>query len=386
MIDAGHTSYLVGPGLRDLLTRTHRSHFELSTDVSIGEILAMYPSGVLIGKRHDTVMIPSPAGVVDVIPFRTGTHIECDLEHRDFTLNAIAYDIAEGKWIDPHAGRSDLEKGLIRAVGRARDRFDEDPIRALRGIRLAATRGWTLHPDVESALESAGTALTQIPREPVRREIAQILLSAGVVRALDQLEQSHITRRLAPGATAGAGPVVERLPRELELRLTAWLRGANARTALQRMRFSPPTIDRVELLLRLLDTKCAAGSGSPAGNARFARRAGIQNLTALIALREAELATADGSPAEAQTEVQELRSSLASLRDSERTASERSKLVITGAEVMKCLGCQPGPRVGRAIDYLTERIRMDPGLNTPESLRDLLRDAMNDDESAVKDS
>jgi len=373
MIGAGHASYLVGPGLRDLLTQVDRSHYELSTDVPIGDILKLFPSGVLIGRHRDTVMVPSHAGLVDVIPFRAGTDIESDLGHRDFTINAIAFDIAEGKWVDPHGGRSDLENGLIRAVGRARDRFDADPIRALRGIRLAAIRGWALDTEVENALESTRTALTKIPREPVRREIIAILLSAGVLRALDQLEQSRITSQFAPGATPGAGPLVARLPRELELRLAGWLRGANARTALQRLRFSPPTIDRVELLLRHLQTDRQVSKTNSAAIARFARRTGIQNLAAIIALREAEIETAGDSPAEMKTELQALRASLASLRDSERTASERSKLMITGADVMECLGCEPGPHIGRAIEYLTERIRLDPTLNSLDKLRDLLR-------------
>jgi hypothetical protein len=64
---------------------------------------------------------------------------------------------------------------------------------------------------------------------------------------------------------------------------------------------------------------------------------------------------------------------LAWLRDSERAASGRSQLMISGADVMECLGCEPGPRVGRAISYLAECIRLTPRLNSPDALRDLLR-------------
>jgi hypothetical protein len=71
--------------------------------------------------------------------------------------------------------------------------------------------------------------------------------------------------------------------------------------------------------------------------------------------------------------VQRLRESLDSLRDSERVASVRSRLRISGADVIECLGCEPGPRVGRAIEYLAERIRLDPALNSPDALRELLR-------------
>jgi tRNA nucleotidyltransferase (CCA-adding enzyme) len=373
MIEAGHAAFLVGPGLRDLLAGTLPSHFELSTDAPISEILKLFPNGVLIGKRRDTVMVPSQAGPVDVTPFRAGARIENDLARRDFTINAIAYDIADQKWIDPHGGRADLETGLIRAVGRARDRIDEDPIRALRGVRLAATRGWELDQEVETALESAQTALTKIPREPVRRELVAILLSAGVARALEQLDRSRITSQLAPGATLGSGAVVARLPRDLELRLAGWFRGANVRVALQRLRFTRSTIDRVELLLRYHHAGGQTDTMRPAATARFARRIGVHNLAALIALREAEIETDGDAPAAARNALQGLRTSLASLRDSERTASGRSQLAISGADVMACLNCQPGPHVGRAIDYLAERIRVNPTLNSPDALRDLLR-------------
>jgi len=378
MIEAGHAAFWVGPGLRDLLTGTLPSHFELSTNAPLSEILELFPNGVLIGMRRDTVMVPSRAGPVDVTRFRAGARIENDLAHRDFTINAIAYDIADQKWVDPHGGRADLEASLIRAVGRARDRIDEDPIRALRGVRLAATRGWELHQEVEASLASAQTALTKIPREPVRRELVAILLSTGVAGALEQLDRCGITSQLAPGATPNSGAVVARLPCDLELRLAGWLRGANVRVALQRLRFTRSTIDRVELLLRHHHADGQTNTMSPAAAARFARRTGAHNLTALIALREAEIETAGDATDAARNALEGLRAALASLRESERVAIGRSQLAISGADVMECLGCEPGPHVGRAIDYLSERIRLNPTLNSLDALRELLRNWADD--------
>jgi len=374
MIGAGHAAFLVGPALRDLLTGAAPSHYGLSTDATIGELLRLFPTGILIGAQQDALMVPTTVGLVDVAPFRAGPRIEDDLAHRDFTIHAIAYDMASRKWLDPYGGRSDLERGTICAVGRARDRFREDPIRALRGIRLAATRGWQLDEAVESALEYAPTGLVGIPREPVRRELIAILLSAGVARALEQLDRSRIAAALAPGAAAGAGPVVARLPADLELRLAGWLRGANARAVLQPLRFSRPTVDRVDLLLRYHLGKSPAGEKGYAAAARFARRAGAHNLAALIALREAEIEATREVPSADREAIRELKGLLASLRKSERAASARNQLAISGSDVMACLGCGPGPRVGRAIDFLTERIRLDPSLNSPEALRALLRE------------
>jgi tRNA nucleotidyltransferase/poly(A) polymerase len=333
---------------------------------------------VLIGERRDTVMVPSQAGPVDVNPFRAGTCIESDLAHRDFTINAIAFDIADRKWVDPHGGRADLERGLIRAVRCARDRIAEDPIRALRGIRLAATRGWALDPEFESALGDARTALARIPREPVRRELITILLSEGVAQAMQQLERSQIALELAPGAAPGSGAALDRLACDLELRLAGWLRGSHVRRVLQRLRFPQPTIDRVELLLRYHHADDQIRTMNAAAAARFARRLGVHNLIALIALRESELNAAHEASEAARNALQMLREALALLRDSERIASGRNRLMVSGADVMDCLGCEPGPRVGRAIAYLGKRIRLNPALNTPDALRELLRDWIDD--------
>jgi hypothetical protein len=94
----------------------------------------------------------------------------------------------------------------------------------------------------------------------------------------------------------------------------------------------------------------------------------------LIALREAEIESAGDTSAADRNALEGLQASLAWLRDSERATITRNQLMISGADVMECLGCEPGPRVGRAISYLAERIRLTPRLNSPDALRDLLRD------------
>ncbi|MBW2541290.1 MAG: hypothetical protein JRF15_04295 [Deltaproteobacteria bacterium] len=374
LVAAGHASFLVGPGLRDLLCGIAPSHLELSTDAPLRAILDRFSSGVLIENRSHAVMVPSPAGPVEVSPFRAGAQVEDDLAHRDFTVNAIAFDIASRKWLDPHGGRADLGSGLIRAVRSARDCVDEDPIRALRGVRLAATRGWEIDSDFESALSRARTALAEIPREPVRRELVAILLSRGAARGLEQLERSGIASTLAPGTTADSSALVDRLDCDLELRLAGWLRGTRIRTVLQRLRFSRPTIDRVDLLLRFHYSDREINAMTPAAIARFARRVGTRNLAALIALREAEAKTTGDEPEAARSALHRLQGSLTSLRESERTASARSQLRFSGDDVIAYLGCEPGPRVGRAIAYLSECIRRNPDLNSPDALRELLRD------------
>ena len=75
-------------------------------------------------------MIPTPSGPVDVTAIPSGRSLEEDLAHRDFTVNAIAFDPLGGELLDPFGGRGDLARGRLRAVRSARDRFREDPLRA----------------------------------------------------------------------------------------------------------------------------------------------------------------------------------------------------------------------------------------------------------------
>ena len=369
--EAGYAAFLVGPGLRDLLRGVRPPHFELATNASVSALASLYPTAVLIGSQHDTLMIPTRAGPVDVSSFRTGT-LDGDLGHRDFSINALAYDAKRDRLLDPFGGRKHLAEGLLCAVRSARDRFDEDPLRALRGVRLAATLGLRLDPEVEAALATAPNLLGRIPREAVRRELVAILLSQRVAEAFARLEHSGIATSLAPGTLPGAGALLQLLPFDLELRLAAWLRGTRSRRILQRMRFSRPTVDRVELLLRLHPLDERPNPGSAAATARFARRTGSRDLGALIALRAAELELdPEATPAE-RDGLHQVNRVAEELRASRGNLDRRDRLAIGGADVMRLLDCRPGPRVGRALAYLAEQIAADPSLNSQEALAQLL--------------
>jgi tRNA nucleotidyltransferase/poly(A) polymerase len=373
--------FTVGPSLRDLIAGVQPPHFDLSTNASLTAMTSVVSSAVLIDSRQSRVMIPTPAGPIDLTPFQAGPDVEDDLAHRDFTINAMAYDASRNELLDPYGGRADLANGLLRAVGSARDRFEEDPLRALRAVRLIATRGWKLDSELEAALADAREHLAGIPRELVRRELTAILLSPGVTRALDQLERSGITAKLAPNAISGSGAVVERLPADVELRLTGWLRGAQPRRVLQQLRFSAPTIQRVESLMRLHPVSSRLTQANPSAMTRFVRKTGSRDLNALIELEEAEAKVSGGLATGSGGALLELREAMDRLRDSNDAAGSRKRLAISGDDVMKQLDCRPGPLIGRALAYLTERVAADPALNALDELRGLLREWGDSDDS-----
>ena len=135
---AGHISVLVGGCVRDLLEGRDVRDFDVATAATPEQVLALVARAIPTGLHHGTVMVPTAAGPVDVTRFRAGPRLEDDLAHRDFTINAVAYDPAQDLRIDPHGGVEDLRAGRLRAVGKASERLAEDPLRVLRAARMVA--------------------------------------------------------------------------------------------------------------------------------------------------------------------------------------------------------------------------------------------------------
>jgi tRNA nucleotidyltransferase (CCA-adding enzyme) len=375
LLDAGHASFLVGGCVRDLVSGRTPHDFDLATAAAPDDVLTLFPRAIPIGIRHGTVMIPTPGGPVDVTSFR-GPDLEGDLARRDFTVNAIALDVRDGSVVDPFDGLADLAAHRLRAVVSARDRFAEDPLRALRAARLAATLGLEVDADVESAMSGAVAGLRRVARERIRRELAALLLAPGVANGLALLRRTGIESELAPRAAADAGPVIAALPFDLELRLAAWLRGARGVAVLRGLRFPRRSVDRVERILRVhpVDLGVSLAEGSVR---RLVKRAGEHEIAGLLALRRAELVHGAESAAPeapgALERLERLEAAVGAVRRAGRLALARFDLAIDGQDAMRILGCGPGPRVGRALSYLTDRVVDDPALNTREALEDLLR-------------
>ena len=375
LAQAGHPSFLVGGCVRDMLRGRPVVDFDIATPASGEEILALFPRAIPIGLRHGTVMVPTRSGPVDVTSFRKGPCLEDDLAHRDFTVNAMAYDPGEGCVIDPFGGRADLAKGVLRAVGSAADRLAEDPLRALRACRLVAVLGLRVDPEVEAALPGARAGLARVARERIKHELCELLLAEGVAAGLALLRGSGIEADLAPGAAADAGPVVAALPADLDLRVAAWLRGARSTPILRGLRFPRRCVEAVAQILRAHPIEEDSGASDLAAR-RLLRRVGEQRFAALVALRRAELVAGAGAASPgaqvALARLAQLEEAVARVRHQGALALRRFDLALDGAGVMRVLGCGPSPRVGRALRYLTDAVVEDPSRNTPEALRSLL--------------
>ena len=373
--DAGFEAVLVGGCVRDLLRGVPVADFDVATPAPPARVLALFPRAVPTGLRHGTVMIPSGVHPVDVTTYRAGPRLEDDLAHRDFTMNAIAWEPLADRWLDPFGGISDLTAARLRAVGSARARFAEDPLRALRAARLVATLGLTPEPDLLPAMAEVRVALRSVARERVRHELWQLLLAPGVAAGLRLLRTSGLEAELAPGVRDDAAAVVAALPRDLALRIAGWLRDTRVEAVLAALRFGHRRSREIGRLLARhpIDRQPLRGD---ADLRRLLARAGDDSVSGLLALRRAELAvaaTADPAAVAGERDALErLAEHFERIRRSGQLALHRTDLALDGRAVMARLALPPGPAVGEALAYLAERVLEDPTCNTGERLETLL--------------
>jgi len=191
---AGCAAYAVGGCVRDACLGLTPQDYDLCTSALPEETEAVFAGErlVLAGKKHGTIGVVTDSGVVEITTYRTegdyrdNRHpawvrfvptIEEDLARRDFTVNAMAYSPTRG-FADPFGGREDLEKGILRAVGDPEQRFREDSLRILRGVRFAARFRLTPEERTLRAMESLSFLMENLAKERVFEEISKLLLVA----------------------------------------------------------------------------------------------------------------------------------------------------------------------------------------------------------------
>lgn len=189
--DAGFPAYAVGGCVRDHVLGLEPHDYDLCTAAlpeQIQRIFADYPM-YLAGVSHGTVSLVTDQGVVEITTFRTEgdyadrrhpgwvkflPEITGDLARRDYTINAMAYSPARG-FADPFGGREDLKHHILRAVGEPEQRFREDALRILRGVRFAVRFRLTPEPETLAAMLNLRGLLDQLARERVFSELCEML-------------------------------------------------------------------------------------------------------------------------------------------------------------------------------------------------------------------
>jgi len=214
----GHTAYLVGGGVRDLVLDKKPKDFDVATDATPEEVRRLFNNSRIIGKRFRLVQVYFRGGkVVEVSTFRREPDAQelegiedsyslnnlygspyQDVMRRDFTINALFYNPKDFTIIDYVGGWGDIHRRVIRAIGNPEERFAEDPVRMTRAVEFAGRLGFSLHPSVEEAIKNGGWRITQAFPERLREEILGILLSGASGRAMDAMSRLGLVSHLFP--------------------------------------------------------------------------------------------------------------------------------------------------------------------------------------------
>ena len=269
---AGYAAYAVGGCVRDSLLGRTAHDWDLCTSALPQQVMELFGTEQCIptGLQHGTVTIKYGGQLYETTTFRTegsytdGRHPDAvqfvpdvreDLARRDFTINAMAYNEAEGL-VDPFGGQKDLQNGLLRAVGEPQQRFTEDALRILRLYRFAARFGFVLDAATARAARQLAPHLDCISAERIQEELAKLLAAPQPGAYLEPAVLAVVLPELTPAALEAAKPVVDACPAGEENLPVRWaaLLGAlgetDTRRVLKRLRCSNACIEETAILVR----------------------------------------------------------------------------------------------------------------------------------------
>ena len=213
--EKGFQAYLVGGAVRDLILKKPCSDWDVATNATPEQVMSMFKFVVPTGIAHGTVTVHFHKTEIEVTTFRTeseysdGRHpdkiayastIEEDLSRRDFTMNAIAVNLRNGKICDPFGGRKDIRKKVIRTVGIPNERFMEDGLRPIRALRFASQLNFSIEKDTFSEIfkPDIQKKITSISIERFRDEFLKMLKSEKPSVGLKLMEETRILKLFIP--------------------------------------------------------------------------------------------------------------------------------------------------------------------------------------------
>lgn len=431
--DAGYEAYIVGGCVRDSILGIKPGDWDITTNALPEQVRGLFRRTIDIGIKHGTVKVMMGNDGYEITTYRidgeyddsrhprevtfTGDLAE-DLCRRDFTINAMAYSEKTGL-VDLFGGMDDLERGIIRAVGDPRRRFDEDALRILRALRFSARFGYEIEEETATAIAELAPTLSAISAERIREELEKLVCSdhperlrtafeLGVTAvvfpewdAMMECEQNtpHHFTNVGDHTIAVLKYIVDNfgdLPDKDSriLKLAALLHdmakpvrkttgddgvdhfpghpGAGVKMSeafLKRLKYDNDTINRVRVLVRYHDETPAL---SYPAIRRYIADVDRSNMDLLILLKYADLY------GHTKYRWEEKMHRLTTLEDMYRQICERGDclsvrdLAVNGHDLMN-EGVAPGPAVGRELGRLLECVLDDPGMNDKDTLLNLLR-------------
>ncbi|MDP2652177.1 MAG: HD domain-containing protein [bacterium] len=426
--EVGFESYLVGGCVRDLIIGLEPKDWDITTNATPEQIQAIFPDS-FYENDYGTVGVKTDSAnerlaIVEITPYRIeseysdkrrpdkvefGTSLLEDLARRDFTINAIALDDSIGHIIDPYEGQKDIKDKMVRAVGTASERFNEDALRMLRAVRLVAELDFGIEGDTAAAISENSKHLSHVSCERIRDEFVRIVESKQPMNALVLAHKLGILEFVSSELAQAIGieqnqahsyDVFEHLMRtvqhaadknfSLEVRLAALLHDVSktetrrhsderndwsfhghevvgsrvTKRILENLRFPRETIEKVVKLVRWHMFFSDPEQITLSAVRRMIKNVGEENIWDLLNLRMCDR-IGTGRPKEQPFRFRKYKSMVdQALRD----PISVSMLKTDGNRIMEKFHVQPGPRIGYILNALLEEVLDDSGLNNEEYL------------------
>ncbi|MDD2401403.1 MAG: HD domain-containing protein [Clostridia bacterium] len=422
----GFEGYVVGGCVRDMLLKKTPKDWDITTDAQPEQIKLLFTDTIDTGLKHGTVTVVINGNNYEITTYRIDgiysdnrrpdkviytTSLENDLSRRDFTINAMAYNIKQGL-VDPFNGVTDLKNKNIKAVGDPNKRLQEDALRMMRAVRFSAQLGFSIEKETEQGIYVNSNLIKNISMERVRDELVKILTSDNPV-FVSKLSILGLMENIIPEINRCIGfnqrnphhfkdvfehtmIVLENTSNNKIIRLAALLhdvakpvtftldkRGIGhfyghhiegqliSESILKRLKFDNETIEKVCILVR--EHMSRFSKFNEKSVKKFINRVGVTNLEDLYELQIADIK--GSSPPHDFIKVMELRTRI------ERILNKKEPLTIKDLDIngydLIDAGIKPGAIMGRILNSLLDKVLENPELNKKEQLLILVKKEVN---------
>lgn len=416
---AGYEAYAVGGCVRDSILGRIPDDWDITTSAKPEECKSLFPRTVDTGIRHGTVTVLLGGEGFEVTTYRIdgvyedGRHpsevtftanLKEDLRRRDFTINAMAYNERSGL-IDIYGGMQDIEDQMIRCVGNAEERFEEDALRMLRAVRFSAQLGYRIDEDTGAAIKAMAVNLQKISAERIQVELVKLVTSphpdylrkayelgitAQILPEFDLCMETpqrhrhhcydvgehilHSMLGVRPDKALRLGMLFHDIGKPQTLTVDADGTTHNkkhpfegekiTRKVMRRLKFDNDTTDKVTRLVLYHDYDIAPTEASVR---RALNRIGEDIFPMIFEVRRADIEAQSDYMREEKLErvayIEKLYQEILNRKD----AVTLKDLAISGNDLI-AEGMAPGRQIGETLAALLDKVLDDPGLNTREIL------------------
>ena len=437
--EANFQIYLVGGIVRDHLLAIENTDYDFTTNALPEEVQKLFPKSFPASAKHGTIVVQDEKGIhYEITTFRKDgpyldhrrpervtftTELAKDLSRRDFTINALVYDFKTQTILDYHHGIRDLKKQIIRTIGDANERFNEDALRMLRACRFCAKLDFNLSEETRLAIEENRHLINNISQERIRDELSKIICSPNPSKGMELLRKTKLLEIILPEIQNTYGvkqnkfhefdvyhhslKVLENIKNSRTLRLAALLHDvAKPLTKQQIAEHGEPTFYKHEIIGSRIAKKVLGRLKLPKKEIelvshlirhhmfyyqkvwndstvkRFIKKVGKDNLPLLFELRKADrLGKGKVKQTESNEDLEELAARIAAIVE-KNECLDLKDLKISGIDLMKRANLKPGPLIGKTLNYLLELVLHNPELNKKEVLISYAEKYLTENQSA----